>query len=117
MAKLAKWCEDKRNELPDSGEMEALHWIVFELGFQRHDGVFNACDACSFFWVVPLILGLPFRGARRWNGGVDYAVVRTEAKVEGRTYANCVCVRFRDGNLNFFKCLGSWTRNLKFALQ
>lgn len=46
---LPKWCEDKRNELLDSGEMEALHWIVFELGFQRHDGVFNACHACSFF--------------------------------------------------------------------
>ncbi|EBH4029495.1 hypothetical protein CXH73_24490 [Salmonella enterica] len=28
---LADWCEDKRHELPDSGKLEALRWVVFQL--------------------------------------------------------------------------------------
>lgn len=25
---MADWCEDKRHELPDSGKLEALRWVV-----------------------------------------------------------------------------------------
>lgn len=28
---MAEWCENKRHELPDSGKLEALRWVVFTL--------------------------------------------------------------------------------------
>ena len=28
---MADWCEDKRHELPDSGKLEALRWVVCSL--------------------------------------------------------------------------------------
>lgn len=32
---MADWCEDKRHELPDSGKLEALRWIVNQLDAQN----------------------------------------------------------------------------------
>ena len=30
-AELASWCDDKRHSLGDSGKLEALRWVVFDL--------------------------------------------------------------------------------------
>lgn len=32
---MSGWCEDKRHELPDSGKLEALRWVVYQLDGQN----------------------------------------------------------------------------------